>query len=395
MNNIELERLMAKYPKLSELDIHYLSMKYHGVNDANTNQGRPTWNLSDDKSLYHITFGTSEEDSPYVIQEDQLLWNNSCFQFQVGFVERVPVVHGRYYYFRHPDFLTPTLDDQFILNFNFQRQCNVCTFCQFQLYADKPNITPRRGFNLMLSRGDVNDLSHLAEIAVVTGLFGSSERVANHLLQIIDIASELNFKGGLFYMGFELDDPIDIRHIFKRLEETGLSYFRMAYTLESFARRDELMHGRKGKNTLDEIYGKLKIFRDGGIKRLEYAYIPGLDQLEVFYKGAETLVSLARPHLCVFRPWKSGQRVTLSCNDYFQMKTEYLCKIRNFYEELYGGPILGNNLGNLWPFPANRISQKWFSKKIVGPIIGRRWWEGGSDLRALDTQIVSDFTGGK
>ena len=44
------------------------------------------------------------------------------------------------------------------------------------------------------------------------------------------------------------------------------------------------------------------------ISKLEYTYIPGLDNLDDFRKGAEKLVSLARPHISIFRPWERKQR---------------------------------------------------------------------------------------
>lgn len=386
--------LIELYPSLSLLDIHYLAMKHYGVIDEMTEYGRPSWNLSDGKGLFHITFGTSEKKSPYKIEGQHIRWKGGDLPFRIDFVERVPVIHGRYYYFRHTDFLTPSLDDHLILNLNFKRKCTVCEFCQFQLYSNKPNITPRQGFNLLLSRGDIIDLKNVYEIAIVTGLFGSSKLVANHIEEIIEISSSLGFQGSIFYMGYELNKPFDIKRIINKIINRKLSGFRVAYTLESFSRRKELMHGSKGKSSLTDIREKLQMMHEEGINKIEYAYIPGLDQLNDFYRGAELLQPYALPHLCVFRPWTQGQREKLVIKEYLEMGPAYLCEMRIFYEKIYSGPIQGNNLANLWAFPIDRISPRWLNNQIVGESIGRRWWRGMKDLRALDTQILDD-SGGK
>ncbi len=52
--------------------------------------------------------------------------------------------------------------------------------------------------------------------------------------------------------------------------------------------------------------------------------------------------------------------------DFIQDPVSYLCKMRIKFEDLYGGPIYGNNLGNLWLFPISRINPIFLTDKIPG-----------------------------
>jgi len=382
----EVENLADKYPHLNLLDLHYLLMKYYGINDAATKLGRPTWNLVNNISLYHITFGSSEQESPYNINEFEIQFCGKSLPFRVDFVERIPVTIGRYYYFRRTDYMTPTLDDELIINLNFHRQCFTCKFCQFILYKVQPNISEEEGFNLIIN-GGFNDFKDVAEIAIVTGALGSEKKIFNHINKIIKLAVELGFRGRVFYMGFELIDPKLIKRLHSNISRLGLKNFRMAYTVEMFNDRKRLMRGNKSAGSLLEIIQILKSLRDEGLINLEYAYIPSFDTLDEFKRGAEKLSLLAIPHISIFRPWRNGQRNQQASTDYIDKGPQYLCEMRQFYETLYSKNIYGNNLGNLWPFPLNRINKLWVEGKIVGDSIGKRYWLNKIDPRITMIQI--------
>jgi len=371
---MELEKLKERYPDLSLLDLYYFSMKYHGVRDKDKNRGRPTWNLIDDNSLYHITFATSEPYSPFCIEDQRLSLSKKSIPFRVDFVERVAVTIGRYFYFRNSDYMTPTLDDELILNINLQRQCFACKFCQFILYKTQPDISEDEGFKLIDLSLKGNNLENVSEIAIVTGLFGSSEKVADHIIKIINLAVERGFKGRIFYIGFELTNPKNIKKILLNIEQNNLKGFKIAYTFEMFNKRNYLMHHIKSKYYFSDIVSILKLLKDCGVISLEYTYIPALDNLDDFKFGAEKLAPLAEPHISIFRPWYNGQRFKQISYDFIKEGPEYLCKMRLFYEELYGKKFYGNNLGNLWSFPLNKISKKWIEEVIIGQVDGRRYW---------------------
>lgn len=125
----------------------------------------------------------------------------------------------------------------------------------------------------------------------------------------------------------------------------------------------------------------LREFSQLGISQLEYTYIPGLDDFPSFQRGAELLAPYAKPHICIFRPWKAGQRAEQIAGQCAEMGPQYLCEMRLFYEELHGGPVYGNQLGNLWPFPEGRFNPEWRTKKLEGPNEYERYWVGEIDPR--------------
>ncbi len=385
----EYEFLAEKYQNLTPLDIYYFALKNHGVVDEQTDSGRPTWNLMDSENLYHITFGTTEHDSPFSIVGNEILINengNSTttkkLPFRVDFVERIPVTVGRYHYFRHPDYMTPTLDNRKILNINFKRQCNVCDFCQYKLYLSQPDVSVDEGFDSIMQREEISYLSHIDQISVVTGLFGSEKTIGDHIRQVAVRASKEGFKGRIFYIGFEIG-PETAACLTRNIKGEGLEGLSIAYTIETFEDRRRLMHGSKPHRTIQEVKRILELLGESDILNLEYTYMPGLDSLDDFKRGAELLASVARPHISILRPWRRGQRQEQSHLDYRNLGASYLCEMRTFYENLYGEKIYGDNLGNLWPFPLKRIDEIWVNGKVDGHPVGRRYWKGKKDLREI------------
>ncbi len=371
----EIKELEADYPNLSLLDLHYFGMKYYGVRDSLVDMGRPSWNLIDSKGLYHITFATDEINSPYMIREEDLLFMGEPPPFRIDFVERIPVRKRRYYYLRNSNYLTPTLNDELILNLNFQQQCYLCDFCQNLVCGSQVNITEEEGFQLIISRGDISNLANVHEIAIVTGCFWSSERVCDHIVKVIDLAVQYGFEGRIFYMGFELIEQKLIKKLLEKVQKKNLKGLRIAYTMEKFSERDRLLGGCKGRNNLDDIINCLKQLRDSGITDLQYSYIPGLDSLDEFKRGAERLAQLAIPHISIYRPFQAGQRLKHLSSNYLEMGPRYLCEVRTFFESLYSRKLYGNNLGNVFPFPLNTIGGRWIEGRIIGEVPHLRYWQ--------------------
>ncbi len=225
-----------------------------------------------------------------------------------------------------------------------------------------------------MSRGDVKDLADFEEIAIVTGCFGSAVEAFQHITQIIEISARHGFGGRIFYIGFELSNPILVQRVLKKVKDSGLKGFKIAYTVEMFEERGKLMHGPKGQASIVEIEQILKMLKDLGMEDLQYTYMPGLDNLEAFKKWAERFARFAEPHISIYRQFNSGIRGKHISADYQMMGPAYLCEIRLFYEMLYSMPLYGNNLGNIFPFPLSMISKKWTEEKIVGNMPHLRYW---------------------
>lgn len=382
----QIEELQRSYPTLSILDLYYLSMKCYGIQDRIWNEGRPSLNLIDDSNMYHITFATDEAASPYHLEGEELTHEGQALPFRTVYVERIPVRVRRYYYMRNSRYLTPTLNDELILNLNFQHTCYQCGFCQNLICGSQANVTPEEGFNLIMSRGDFSTLEHVDEIAIVTGLFGSGERALRNVIEVIQQATKYGFHGRLYYMGFELADPKPIKQLLDAIDNYGLADLKITYTIEMFSDRQRLMQGHKGKGEIAEMADKLLQIRQAGVNNLQYSYIPGLDNLDEFKRGAELLAPLAEPHLSIYRQFKPEQRQKHISQDFAAMGPAYLCEMRIFYEQLYGYQLIGNNLGNMFAFPLNRISQCWTEGEIVGDVSWMRYWR--NDRRPEGWRVI-------
>lgn len=378
---------------LTPLDFHYLALKCHGIQDTDIRHGRPSWNLFDDTHLYHITFRVHDEETPYITNGQSISLSGNDLPLGHLFVERVPTIDGRYYYLRHTDFLTPSLDDEYVLNINHLRQCTSCSFCQFPIYQHQSNVDPIMVLDTFLYREDVSNLSGISEIAVVTGCFGNDEKCIEALETIVRHAATHGFRGKLLYMGYEIISPTHVTRLLRCIEDADLAGLHLILTVECFEHRGTRMNGRKSEHSLSEVVRTLRNLKENGIASLEYAYIPGLDDYDTFTRGAELIGDVAKPHLCIFSPWRDGQRWQGACLDYRREGVLYLAKMRAFLEKLYEKPLLGNNLGNLWPFPRERVSKKWFESQLEGPPVGRRWWKGSIDLRTLDNQHIGNDSG--
>ena len=236
-------------------------------------------------------------------------------------------------------------------------------------------------------------LSNFDEIAIVTGCFGSSAECITHIKDIVTLSARHGFHGRLMYMGSEIGNRSEVAELLDVVKSSGLSGLRLVFTVECFENRSRFMRGQKGSLNLNGIIDCIQELHEGGLESVEYSYIPGFDNLDAFAEGIRRLKPLALPHVCILSPWKDDQREKMMSVDCRSFGPEYLTQMRRELESLYGGPIYGNNLANLWPFPKSRLDARWFDNNIVGPSVGRRHWEGEPDLRANDIQIVEAGSG--
>lgn len=385
-SNKSIDQLREEFPSLSLLDLHYFSMKCYGIKDPQITEGRPSINLIDEEGLYHITFTTNEQNSPYSFENEMILHNGENLPFRVVYVERIPVRVRRYYYLRSSRYMTPSLGDEKILNLNLHHQCYYCGFCQNLVCGSQSSLTPDEGFEFIMSRGDIATLEDMAEVAIVTGSFDSEQGAFDHVSSVIDNTLRYGFRGRIFYMGHELSSPEMVGKLKDRVNQEGLAGLKIAYTVEMFANRQKLMGGCKGEGDIESIASKLKDLSQLGLYELQYSYMPGLDNLEDFRKGATRLFPYATPHLSIYRPFLSEQREKHISQDYKTMGVAYLCEVRSYYQDLYGGPLIGNNLGNMFAFPVKNVSDRWINGTITGKIQHMRYW--ANEERPIGWRIV-------
>lgn len=228
------EAVKSKYPDISGLELHFYNMKYRGIKDSVMESGgdRPIFYIFDNANFGLISFMFSEDDSPYRLEKDRILFQEEELPFESTMFVRLGNTLP-YYYFRGPLGSFPSLHDDNVLNVNFHPKCGGCDFC-FYGYRTKQleNITPEQGFQKIV----------------------------------------------------------------------------------------------------------------------------GIEDLDMFKKGAEALVPFATPHISIIRKTGQGANSLTMAKDYVELGPDHTCQIRKHYEELYGGRIIGNNFANIWLFPLSEFS---------------------------------------
>ena len=345
--NFNISGMLEEFPNISLLDIHYYGLKGYGIDFDSEHGERPKFHIWDLNSLFSVVPMQPDITSPYTFKNDTLTFNGEELPFNVQFVKWIKGVPS-YFYYRNIDEWIQTIDNEIVLTTNFQQRCKGCSFCCRDLQDKLSNITPKKGMDLVMK--DRQDFYNIGELAVVTGMFRDEDTTINHLSEVTNIVRNKGFNGHLFYIGTQVRTEKGIQRLLDNLNGVPLRY---SYALETFIKREEL-HPLKVL-PLDEIVDTVRMLKQSGVWKMEYGYMPGIDNLESFYQNACKFKDIARPHVSIFRPINVEQSKLVS-DDCQSDPARYLCKMREHFEKLYGGPIYGNNLGNLWTFPINRIN---------------------------------------
>jgi len=180
------------------------------------------------------------------------------------------------------------------INSNARSFCSGCEFCgTYNLspedQEEKDLSTPekvKRKLDKILIENDIEDLSHLVEVGVVTGCFPTENMTLQHLNMLHDVLrKEYNFQGELKYVGSQIRSE----EVLNDLASHGLS--GISQTVECFERRDQLLQPKK-RITLDHAREILANAKDAGVKTT-LLYIMGLDNLSTFEREMEPFL----PHL--------------------------------------------------------------------------------------------------
>jgi hypothetical protein len=158
-------------------------------------------------------------------------------------------------------------------NPNSRSLCNGCRFCYQTTSYDERQISSSMllsTFEEWLQKNNLIDLSHLEQVAVVTGCFKSEQMVVDYLFKLKEILSALNFQNELLYLGI-ISDFKNIGLLSK------IKPLQLCFTIECFENREKIL--LKNKN-LDVAYLKalMKKSIELGIKTT-FSYILGLDSL--------------------------------------------------------------------------------------------------------------------
>lgn len=177
------------------------------------------------------------------------------------------------------------------LNSRSRSNCGGCKACihNYHKFYDETVIKDKHG---LITRDDLEqffeykkiDPSKLAQIAVVTGLFGSEENVVEHMKLIKEVAGERGFKGELMYFGCEVNSNDALKELSK------LGNFSIIYAIDNFTNRSVMLAKKKSLITLDFAKDTLDRAKDNGIKT-NISYIDGLDPIDKLKSGFEYIAN--------------------------------------------------------------------------------------------------------
>lgn len=166
------------------------------------------------------------------------------------------------------------------MNPNARTSCRGCKFCYtaYQVPRDRKKIICeadiRNFLNDWLLRHRLPDLSHLIQVAVVTGCYNTEEDALAFLLTLRKVLNDYSFYGEIFYLGSQITSEESLKRL-QRIQPFGL-----CLSLECFERRDDLLRDKKRAVSLQKAYEIMSIAKLCGF-RVNFSYVLGLEPLEV------------------------------------------------------------------------------------------------------------------
>lgn len=278
MLNIDvIARLSDRYGVPLE-DVLFIALNVNGVDiECEYNRMRMAFRLADSKLFeyakqrgeldYYFALPVNEN-SPFAIVDSVLLLQNTVIGQAIGPTEDICNFH---YHRRKGTVLN--------INPNSRTSCHGCQFCYtvYQIPYDRKRLMTdselREFFDDWMIKYGLTDLSHLIQVAVVTGCYESGETVSRFLLTLKKVLEEYRFSGEIFYLGSQ----ITMQEQLKNLAE--IQPFGICFSLETFERR-ELLRKDKRAVSLQSACESMDYARSLGYK-VNFSYIVGMESLQV------------------------------------------------------------------------------------------------------------------
>lgn len=275
----------------------------------------------------------NDKNSQYTIQRDKLFFNN-IFLFSIsGLVEDSCEV-----------FYTRKNGNVLCFNPYNRSSCIGCRFCYSPTSHDKKQISASMlfvAFKEWLQKNHTSDLSHLEQVAVVTGCFKSEQMIIDYLFKLRETLSQLGFRNEILYFGIISDiENIELLSKIKPLQ--------LCFTVECFENREKIL--LKNKNIdIDYLRILMKKSVELGI-RTTFSYVLGLDS----FKGIQERMSLFKDYVNSFPIVSLFQTDSIrleyrhvdanNLNYYLQSRKE----IENIFADTTLKPNSWNNYRSLW-----------------------------------------------
>lgn len=220
------------------------------------------------------------------------------------------------------------------INPNARTSCRGCKFCYtaFQVSRDKERMLSddklRSFLKNWIKKFDVVDLSHLIQVAIVTGCFSNEKNVIDFLKMAKNVLSEFSFKGELFYFGSQINSKKAL------LELEKVKPFGICFSLECFdnKNREYLLRDVKQQLHLNTIK-ELSIFANNMGIRTNFSYIIGLEPLETIKNGFYEFLPYINsfPIINAFQVHKEQRKLRYNKAN----KIDYYIKARKIIEDIF------------------------------------------------------------
>jgi hypothetical protein len=181
------------------------------------------------------------------------------------------------------------------INPNSRTSCRGCGFCYTGYQVPRDNkrmlceIDLVEFFEDWMKANEKNNLSHLIQVAVVTGCYNSGEELVSFLLILKKVLNRYDFKGEIFYLGSQITN----KEALERLID--IQPFCYCFSLECFENRQFLLNKKKSDLGVDLIFRLMNFSKSIGY-RVNFSYVLGLESLFTM----EKYFLLAKQHINSF-----------------------------------------------------------------------------------------------
>lgn len=242
-----------------------------------------------------------------------------------------------------------------VLNLNpvSKSQCHGCRFCHTLVQDAKDrndDLLTTRGLKKFLDewvkKYNVSDLSSLIQVAVVTGCFGSEQRVVEYLKNLKDVLDEYNLKGEMLYYGSEITTE-------KSLDELQvIKPFTLCLSFECFENRNKMLRDVKAKITIKNAKSILSKAKDLGFNTT-FSYILGIEPInamEILFTEMFPFINRF-PIINIFQVHKGQEKLRYR----EAWKIDYYMKARKILEKIFINT-------NMRPRPWENYRSLWYLK---------------------------------
>jgi len=277
---VDLESIvrLAKRSNVPFEDVLFIALNINGVRfDCGYNRMRTALRLADAPLFsyakergelnYYFALPVNTE-SPFSLENGEVRLGDTFIGEAIGATEDICDSH-------YPRRKGTALN----INPNSRTSCRGCGFCYtgYQVPCDlrklKTDFELRDFFESWMMGGRWLNLSHLVEIAVVTGCYDSGEDVCGFLRTLKGVLAEYGFGGKIFYLGSQVTTEEQLKSL------VAVQPLSICLSVETFERRDLLKATKKSVSLLDAVE-ILDCARQLGYEAT-FSYIVGMEALNV------------------------------------------------------------------------------------------------------------------